>query len=149
MTGCDRFHSTRHRRQMNPQSILLNPIDYRILAYKSSEQEVTVMRLIDFNLSTADLQQTLPLYWELTTNQIWPIQSVTLVDHQLVLVASKSALPLTLDQFNARTRQIDGQTQLCIQTPPRPRRLFGYRLSQQRLLFGWASNRTSTQKQRR
>ncbi len=90
MTGCDRFHSTRHRRQMNPQSILLNPIDYRILAYKSSEQEVTVMRLIDFNLSTADLQQTLPLYWELTTNQIWPIQSVTLVDHQLVLVASKA-----------------------------------------------------------
>ncbi|MCG5035612.1 hypothetical protein ACSEXT_15975 [Lactiplantibacillus plantarum] len=48
------------------------------------------MRLIDFNLSTADLQQTLPLYWELTTNQIWPIQSVTLVDHQLVLVASKA-----------------------------------------------------------
>ena len=94
------------------------------------------MRLIDFNLSTADLQQTLPLYWEPTTNQAWPIKSVTLVDHQLVLVAAKSVTPLTLDQFNARTRQIDGQTQLYIQPTPHPLRLFGYRLSQQRLLFG-------------
>ncbi|MCT4457116.1 hypothetical protein N7X57_08745 [Lactiplantibacillus paraplantarum] len=94
------------------------------------------MRLIDFNLSTADLQQTLPLYWEPVTNQAHPIQSVTLIDQQLVLVAAQSGVPLTLDQFNARTRQISGQTQLYIQTASQPLRLFGYRLSQQRLLFG-------------
>ncbi|EIW13616.1 hypothetical protein KCA1_1771 [Lactiplantibacillus pentosus KCA1] len=94
------------------------------------------MRLIDFNLSTADLQQTLPLYWEVSRNELQPIQSVSLIHQQLVLVAAKSGHPLTLDQFNMRTRQINGQAQLYIQTEPQPLRLFGYRLSEQRLLFG-------------
>ena len=94
------------------------------------------MRLIDFNLSTADLQQTLPLYWEPMTNQLRPIQSVALIAQHLVLVPATAGTPLTLDQFNARTRQINGQTQLYIQTQPMPIRLFGYRLSQQCLLFG-------------
>jgi len=94
------------------------------------------MRLIDFNLSTADLERSLPLYWEQTTNQLEPIQSITLHDDQLILVSAPSGSALTLDQLNARTRQINNQSQLYIQTTPQPLRLFGYRLSEERLLFG-------------
>ena len=94
------------------------------------------MRLIDFNLSTADLARSLPLYWEQAANQLQTIQSVTLQANQLILVAASTGNPLTLDQLDARTRQINGQCQLYIQTAPQPLRLFGYRLSEERLLFG-------------
>lgn len=46
------------------------------------------MRLIDFNLSTADLDRQLPLFWE-HDQQRSPIQSLNLTDHQLVLTQKK------------------------------------------------------------
>jgi len=94
------------------------------------------MRLIDFNLSTADLDRSLPLYWEQATNQLEAIQSITSQDDQLILVSATTGTALTLDQLDARTRQINGQCQLYIQTATEPLRLFGYRLSEERLLFG-------------
>jgi len=94
------------------------------------------MRLIDFNLSTADLDRSLPLYWEQATNQLEAIQSIISQDDQLILVSATTGTALTLDQLDARTRQINGQCQLYIQTATEPLRLFGYRLSEERLLFG-------------
>jgi len=92
------------------------------------------MRLIDFKLSTADLSQQLPLYLE-TGDQRQPIVNLRLQAQQLHLITDSKATPMTLDQFNARTRQVSGQTPLLIAaTPPTP--LFGYRLSQQQLLLG-------------
>ncbi|MFC6163794.1 hypothetical protein ACFP3T_03790 [Lactiplantibacillus dongliensis] len=92
------------------------------------------MRLIDFKLSTADLIQQLPLYWE-TKGQLSPVTDLRLSNQQLLLVTTAQGTPMTLDQLNARTRQVSGATPLLIAaTPPVP--LFGYRLSDQRLLLG-------------
>lgn len=94
------------------------------------------MRLIDFNLSTADLQSQLPLYWEPAVNQLVPISAIQLQATKLVLQTDQRARPLTLDQFNARTKQVNGQLQLYVQGPDAPVLLFGYRLNAERLLFG-------------
>ncbi|MFD1421974.1 hypothetical protein [Lactiplantibacillus songbeiensis] len=92
------------------------------------------MRLIDFKLSTADLVQQLPLYWE-TKAQLQPVTDLQLHDRQLLLVTTAKGTPMTLDQLNARTRQVSGPTPLLIAAAP-PVPLFGYRLSDQRLLLG-------------
>lgn len=93
------------------------------------------MRLIDFNLSTADLERQLPLYWEYNQERL-PIQSLTLANQQLVLTQNKAAKPMTLDQFSARTRQVSGTTGLYVSTTSGIVPLFGYRLSDRQLLFG-------------
>jgi len=93
------------------------------------------MRLIDFNLSTADLDRQLPLYWEHEHDR-FPIQSLTLTNQQLVLTQTKTGKPMTLDQFSARTRQLSGPTGLFVLTTDGLVPLFGYRLSDQQLLFG-------------
>lgn len=94
------------------------------------------MRLIDFNLSTADLLATSPLFWENSAKQILPIQGIRLKQHQLILIPKSPANPLTLDQFNARTRQVTGAIPLVVQTDSDVIPLFGYRLSQGQLLLG-------------
>ncbi|MFB9769359.1 hypothetical protein [Lactiplantibacillus modestisalitolerans] len=94
------------------------------------------MRLIDFKLSTADLWQGLPLYLETSKHARIAINALQLHDHQLILIPAARQHPLTLDQFNARTRQIGGQTQLYVQANPTPLRLFGYRIENQQLLLG-------------
>lgn len=93
------------------------------------------MRLIDFNLSTADLDRQLPLYWE-SDKVCFPIQTLTFSSDQLVLTQAKTAKPMTLDQFSARARQVDGKTGLYMLTTNGVVPLFGYRLSAGQLLFG-------------
>ncbi|MFC6181827.1 hypothetical protein [Lactiplantibacillus daowaiensis] len=92
------------------------------------------MRLIDFKLSTVDLDRQIPLYWEPDTG-LQPILDLRWQTDQLLLVPSQTGTPLTLDQFFARTRQLNGQAPLLIGTTP-VAPLFGYRLSTQRLLLG-------------
>ncbi|RRK11212.1 hypothetical protein D1831_03795 [Lactiplantibacillus garii] len=94
------------------------------------------MRLIDFNLSTVDLTPSMPLFWETGTHQVVPIQAVQLRAGQLILIPKSGVTPLTLNQLNARTRQLSGPTQLYVQTPDNVQPLFGYRLHQARLLLG-------------
>ncbi|VDG20698.1 hypothetical protein [Lactiplantibacillus mudanjiangensis] len=92
------------------------------------------MRLIDFKLSTVDLNRQLPLYWEVDA-EIQPIQDLRWHDKQLLLVTNPKTTPLTLDQFFARTQQLNGQAPLLVAaTSVIP--IFGYRLSEQRLLLG-------------
>ncbi len=95
-----------------------------------------LMRLIDFNLSTADLTPSMSLFWETSAHQLVPIKAVQLQQQQLVLIPQAGATPLTLNQLNARTRQLSGPTQLYVKTPDTIELLFGYRLNQARLLFG-------------
>ncbi|AVK63190.1 hypothetical protein C5Z26_03195 [Lactobacillus sp. CBA3606] len=93
------------------------------------------MRLIDFKLSTVDLDHQLPLYWE-HDHQQFPIDTVTLVASHLILQSHPQAKPLTLDQLTARTRQVNGQVQLMVRPAADLMPLFGYRLSQHHLLLG-------------
>ncbi|CAM3289956.1 hypothetical protein [Lactiplantibacillus plajomi] len=94
------------------------------------------MRLIDFKLSTVDLATTTPLYWEVDRDTVYPIKTISLAPDQLILVPAKQTTALTLDQLNARTRQLDGHTALMVATPTGSQSLFGYRLRTGQLLFG-------------
>ena len=93
------------------------------------------MRLIDFNLSTADLDRQLPLYWE-HDHTLVPIQSLALTANQLILNPVKNSQPMLLDQFATRTQQVSGQINLFVQTTEQPAPIFGYRLNEQRMLLG-------------
>jgi len=93
------------------------------------------MRLIDFNLSTADLDRQLPLFWEHDHDRL-PIIALTLTQQHLVLTLKVNAKPMTLDQFSARTRQVNGPTELFVLTGNGVVPLFGYRLSDGQLLLG-------------
>ena len=91
------------------------------------------MRLLDFNLSTADLRPHLQLYWE-QPEKNQAVIDLLVHERQLWLVTGQGQ-PLTLDQFQTRVRALPGTASMFIQqTPPVP--LFGYRLVEQQLLLG-------------
>lgn len=93
------------------------------------------MRLVDFKLSTADLDQQLPLYWEKGPQRL-AIQQLQLTGPTLILTVASTGRPITLDQFSAQTRRVSGLVQLVVDQPDKTVPLFGYRLSNHQLLFG-------------
>lgn len=90
------------------------------------------MRLVDFNLSVAELDPHLKLF-VMQNGKPLPISSLELMDPWLIVIPGMSAL--TLDQFETRTKTVSGRMQLGY-LATRPRKLFGYHLRNAKLILG-------------
>ncbi|GAB5053310.1 hypothetical protein [Pediococcus ethanolidurans] len=90
------------------------------------------MRLVDFNLSIAELDPQLQLYF-VKDNHDLPVNSLKISEHWLIMVSGKK--PLTLNQFESRTQNINGATQLGF-LDQIPHKLFGYHLRNDKLILG-------------
>ncbi|GAB5054304.1 hypothetical protein [Pediococcus parvulus] len=90
------------------------------------------MRLVDFNLSVAELDPHLQVYF-VQDKRNFPVESLRIEDNWLIMVAGKKAL--TLDQFKARAQTISGAAQLAF-SKNGPHKLFGYHLRSGKLILG-------------
>ncbi|WP_429971200.1 hypothetical protein ACQW5G_00760 [Fructilactobacillus sp. Tb1] len=93
-----------------------------------------IIKLSEFKVSSQDLDQKRTIYLQNKTN-ILPVTDLKKSVNQLVLVSSTNHKPLTLNQFNTRTEQIDESLDLYINQPENLR-IFGYRLANNRIIFG-------------
>ncbi|WPC17780.1 hypothetical protein SIN07_04190 [Pediococcus inopinatus] len=91
------------------------------------------MRLIDFNLSVAELDPQLKLYFKPANHPALPVSSLKLLDHWLIV--EPGTTPLTLDQFETRVQAAGGSRQLAYSETNQVK-LFGYQLREQKIILG-------------
>ncbi|GAB6092198.1 hypothetical protein [Furfurilactobacillus curtus] len=91
------------------------------------------MRLVDFSFATADYDLNRPLFIYDGTNP-QPVTGIEIdsATHRLQLRVGTN-YPITLDQFNTRTKRIPGHWRIVML--PTNRELFGYRLIGEKLVF--------------
>ncbi|WP_412990147.1 hypothetical protein ACLJJ6_04045 [Pediococcus siamensis] len=90
------------------------------------------MRLMDFNLSVAELDPQLKMYY-MENGIPKAVNNLQIKANRLILGTGK--IPLTLNQFETRTQTLSGTTQLGFSLE-HPHKLFGYHLRRAKLILG-------------
>ncbi|KRM91695.1 hypothetical protein [Fructilactobacillus florum] len=92
------------------------------------------MELGNFNLATGDLNPNLKLFVHTKTG-LQPVTNLLLINQQLCLASHASNKPLTLDQFNTRTKKLSPKLPLKTAAQP-PQMLFGFRRAANQIILG-------------
>lgn len=93
------------------------------------------MRLADFELSLANLKNNFQIFFE-SQGQLLPIVSIKRMTQGVVLSAVPVGTPLTLKQLSKGFLSLtDDHAQVLIASPGQEHLVFGYRLTQTKILI--------------